>query len=58
MKGVVEPASDLQMTVGREQEKGLPYALTRGRAFNFPVDTLGGKDIFPFGIGGRLIRPD
>jgi hypothetical protein len=58
MKGVVEPARDLQMTVGRGQEKGLPYVLAppppRGRAFNFPSDTLGGKDIFPLGIGEKL----
>jgi hypothetical protein len=62
MKEVVEPAPDLQMTVGRGQEKSLPYVLAppppRGRAFNFPVDTLGGKDIFPMGIGERMIRPD
>jgi hypothetical protein len=58
MKGVVEPAPDLQMTVGRGQEKGLPYVMAppppRGRAFNFSIDTLGGKDIFPLGIGGKI----
>jgi hypothetical protein len=51
MKGVVEPGLDLQMTVGRGQEKGLPYVLAplppRGRVLNIPVDTLGVKDIFP-----------
>jgi hypothetical protein len=48
MKGVVETAPDLQVTVGRGQEKDLPYVLAppppRGRAFNFPVDTISGKE--------------
>jgi hypothetical protein len=37
--------------VGRGQEKSLPYVLVppppTGRAFNLPVDTIGGKDFFP-----------
>jgi hypothetical protein len=52
MKGVVEPAPDPQMALGRGRKKGLPYVLDpppppRGRALSIPVDTLGGKDIFP-----------
>jgi hypothetical protein len=64
MNGVVQPALDLQMSVGRGQvkKKGLPYVLAlpppRGRAFSLPVDTPGGIDFFPLGIGERLIRPE
>jgi hypothetical protein len=63
MKGVVQPAPDLQMFVGRGQVKkeGLPYVLALppdGMAFSFPVVTCGRKDFFPLGIGERLIRPE
>jgi hypothetical protein len=60
MKGVVQPAPDFQMFVGRGQvqKEGLPYLLAlpppRGRAFSFPVVTRGGKDFFPSGYRGKI----
>jgi hypothetical protein len=60
MKGVVQPASDLQMFVGRGQveKEGLPYLLAlpppRGRAFSFPVVTRSRKDFFPSGYRGKI----
>jgi hypothetical protein len=58
-KGVVQPAPNLQMNVGRGQDEkdGLPLLLALpppgGRAFGFPVVSRGGKDFFPSGYRGK-----
>jgi hypothetical protein len=58
MKGVVEPAPDLQMTMGRGQEKGLPYVLdppsTQRQGPKYPRRHTRQKGYLPLGQRGKI----